>query len=97
MTPPTAARRRALRTLVEDEIATSQRELVEMLAARGFVVTQATVSRDLEELGAVPLLERRPELGRAPLGAHEPALVRVVPVNKRIDASAEIMCTARDA
>ena len=31
------------------------------------------------------------------LGAHEPALVRVVPVNKRIDASAEIMCTARDA
>ncbi|MDA8201434.1 MAG: arginine repressor [Chloroflexi bacterium] len=31
----------------------SQEELVEMLAARGFPVTQATVSRDISELGLV--------------------------------------------
>ena len=32
---------------------TSQPQLVELLAAEGFTATQATVSRDLEDLGAV--------------------------------------------
>ena len=39
--------------LLADHHVTSQTQLVELLAAGGVVATQATVSRDLEELGAV--------------------------------------------
>jgi transcriptional regulator of arginine metabolism len=39
--------------LMERHSVTSQAQLVELLAADGVVATQATVSRDLEELGAV--------------------------------------------
>lgn len=39
--------------ILEREAITSQSQLVELLAAEGIVATQATVSRDLEELGAV--------------------------------------------
>jgi transcriptional regulator of arginine metabolism len=39
--------------LLETEAVTSQAHLVELLGADGIVATQATVSRDLEELGAV--------------------------------------------
>jgi transcriptional regulator of arginine metabolism len=43
---------RVARLLAEHEV-TSQPQLVELLAAGGIVATQATVSRDLEDLGAV--------------------------------------------
>jgi transcriptional regulator of arginine metabolism len=39
--------------LLEQQPVTSQPQLVELLAADGVVATQATVSRDLEELGAI--------------------------------------------
>jgi transcriptional regulator of arginine metabolism len=39
--------------ILESNSVTSQSHLVELLAADGVVATQATVSRDLEELGAV--------------------------------------------
>src|SRR6202163_3700218 len=39
--------------LLEHHAVTSQSHLVELLAADGVVATQATVSRDLEELGAI--------------------------------------------
>ena len=39
--------------LLEQHPVTSQSQLVELLAAEGVVATQATVSRDLEELGAI--------------------------------------------
>ena len=39
--------------LLEANAVTSQGQLVELLAGDGVVATQATVSRDLEELGAV--------------------------------------------
>lgn len=39
--------------LLEQHAVTSQGQLVELLAADGVVATQATVSRDLEELGAI--------------------------------------------
>jgi transcriptional regulator of arginine metabolism len=39
--------------LLEANSVNSQLQLVELLAAEGVVATQATVSRDLEELGAV--------------------------------------------
>ena len=39
--------------LLENEVVTSQIQLVDLLAAEGIVATQATVSRDMEEMGAV--------------------------------------------
>jgi transcriptional regulator of arginine metabolism len=44
-------RQRAIRQLVASRPVGSQRELVDALTERGFVVTQATVSRDVTELG----------------------------------------------
>lgn len=44
--------------ILEKEAVTSQAELVRLLAERGVEATQVTVSRDLEELGAVKV--RRP-------------------------------------
>ena len=44
-------RQRAAREIVARESIANQQELADRLAARGFVVTQATVSRDIAELG----------------------------------------------
>jgi transcriptional regulator of arginine metabolism len=46
-------RQRLIRQIVDQEGVTSQHELVSRLAARGVHVTQATVSRDVTELGLV--------------------------------------------
>ena len=43
----------AIADLIRGSALASQEELAELLSARGFAVTQATVSRDLVELGAV--------------------------------------------
>lgn len=48
-----AERQRRIARLLEERDVTSQNELVGLLAAAGQPATQATVSRDLEELGAV--------------------------------------------
>jgi transcriptional regulator of arginine metabolism len=53
MTDSRARRLRALADLVRTGHFVSQEEVTERLAALGFAVTQATVSRDLEQLGAV--------------------------------------------
>ncbi len=39
--------------IIEQNAVSSQAQLVDLLAAEGVVATQATVSRDLEEIGAV--------------------------------------------
>ena len=44
-------RQRAIRQLIASRPIGSQRELVDALTAQGFDVTQATVSRDIAELG----------------------------------------------
>ena len=44
-------RQRAIRQLVSSHPVTSQREVVDALIEQGFEVTQATVSRDITELG----------------------------------------------
>ena len=46
-------RQRAIAVLIRGSALASQDELAERLAELGFVVTQATISRDLVELGAV--------------------------------------------
>ena len=48
-----AQRQRAIRELVATRQIGSQREVVDALSAQGFAVTQATVSRDISELGLV--------------------------------------------
>lgn len=73
----TAARRRLLRTLIDGEIVTSQSELVELLAAHGHAVTQATVSRDLQVIGAVKAEDDRYVLADRPGGGRE-SLARIV-------------------
>lgn len=68
-------RQHLIRGLLRNRAVASQRELVDELAAAGCVVTQATVSRDLREIGLqkgrdhggrvryafVPNLEERPD------------------------------------
>lgn len=46
-------RQQAIARLVEQHAVTNQPQLVELLADEGITATQATVSRDLEDLGAV--------------------------------------------
>ncbi len=48
-----AARQRAIREIVAREPITSQADLAERLGRRGIAATQATVSRDIAELGLV--------------------------------------------
>lgn len=47
------ARQRAVKEIVAREPIASQKELADRLSGRGFTVTQATVSRDIAELGLV--------------------------------------------
>jgi len=53
MTDTRARRLRALADLLRSGSLASQEEATERLADQGFAVTQATVSRDLEQLGAI--------------------------------------------
>ncbi|MEZ5169736.1 MAG: arginine repressor [Acidimicrobiia bacterium] len=46
-------RQHRIARLLEEQAVSSQHQLVELLAADGVEATQATVSRDLEDLGAV--------------------------------------------
>ena len=46
-------RQRAIADLIRSDALASQEELAERLAGLGFAVTQATISRDLDQLGAV--------------------------------------------
>lgn len=46
-------RQRAIADLIRGQVLANQEELAERLAHLGFVVTQATVSRDLEQIGAI--------------------------------------------
>src|SRR3954469_22995662 len=53
--PSRSARQARIRELIEARAVTSQTHLAALLAESGFEVTQATLSRDLDELGAVKM------------------------------------------
>ncbi|HEX8527890.1 arginine repressor [Allosphingosinicella sp.] len=53
MSDARARRQKAIADLIRAESPASQEEVTERLGALGFAVTQATVSRDLDQLGAV--------------------------------------------
>lgn len=57
-------RQAAIRDIVEHEAVRSQEQLRQRLAERGFLVTQATLSRDVKDLGLVK---------RSADGAYQPA------------------------
>ncbi len=54
-------RQHRIARLLAEQAVTSQPQVVELLAADGVVATQATVSRDLEELGAIKVRSARGE------------------------------------
>ena len=58
MNGTSSARRRRVRELVSSQAIGSQAELRRLLAEAGYDVTQATVSRDLDAVGAVKVRER---------------------------------------
>jgi transcriptional regulator of arginine metabolism len=80
-----AARHARITALIRDNGIRSQTELAERLAADGVQVTQATLSRDLEELGAVKVrgtdgsgaVYLIPEEGRGPMRDAEQAPARL--------------------
>jgi transcriptional regulator of arginine metabolism len=81
-----AARHARISSIVRARPVHSQSELARLLAEDGVIVTQATLSRDLEELGAVkvrstdgtPAAYVVPEDGARPLRPAEAAPVRLV-------------------
>lgn len=66
MIAPKAERQRAIRELVARGPVSSQHELADLLRERGFEVTQATVSRDVTELGLVKVARGDRHLYLAP-------------------------------
>lgn len=73
-------RQRALADLLRSGVLASQEELGERLGTFGFATTQATISRDLEQLGAVKI-RRDGRIGYAlphAVAATLPALTTVV-------------------
>jgi transcriptional regulator of arginine metabolism len=80
------ARHARITALIREQEVRSQTELADLLATEGVQVTQATLSRDLEELGAVkvrgtdggPAVYLIPEDGRGPLRPAEQAPARLV-------------------
>lgn len=81
-----AARHARICELIRDQAVHSQTALADLLAAEHIQVTQATLSRDLEELGAVkvrgtdggPAVYVIPEEGTPPLRPAEQAPARLV-------------------
>ena len=72
-------RKHAIAKILESHAVTSQTQLVELLAANGIVATQATVSRDLEEIGA---LKVRVPGGETVYGVPALPVHQVVPVDQ---------------
>jgi transcriptional regulator of arginine metabolism len=75
-----AARHARIVGLIRERSVHSQTELADLLVADGIQVTQATLSRDLEELGAVKVggAYLIPEDGNRPLRQAEQAPARLV-------------------
>ncbi|MEV4759854.1 arginine repressor [Micromonospora sp. NPDC049559] len=103
MTSPVTrtARHARIVELIREKPVRSQTELAELLASDGVQVTQATLSRDLEELGAVkvrggdgPAVYLIPEDGKRPLRDAEQAPARLVRLLRElltgVDASGNI-------
>lgn len=72
-------RQQTIARLIEQQQVSSQPQLVELLSAEGIAATQATVSRDLEDLGAVKV---RVPGGHSVYAVPEFAPERVAPLDQ---------------
>jgi len=70
-----AARHARIVELLSSNVVRSQTELATLLSANGIEITQATLSRDLEDLGAVKL--RTSDGGGAYVVPEDPATIRM--------------------
>lgn len=75
-----SARRAKAISLIESGVVHSQSDLVSLLKKSGFPVTQATASRDLEEIGAVRGRSKNGESIYQIQGSTDDALARVTPM-----------------
>ncbi|MBT8212594.1 MAG: arginine repressor [Acidimicrobiia bacterium] len=94
MNGSTAARRRVLRRLISGSVVTNQADVVDQLAAEGFDVSQATVSRDLDAVGAVKETTRsgsRYRIGPAHTVSHDELSQRLTGFAERIDGSGNLV------
>ena len=99
MTSPVskAARHARIEALIRERSIRSQGELAELLAAEGLTTTQATLSRDLEELGAfkargtdgTAAVYMVPEEGQGPLRSAEQAPERLKRLMRELLTGAE--------
>jgi transcriptional regulator of arginine metabolism len=81
MTSLRRERQRAIRELVARIPVSSQHELADLLRARGFEATQATVSRDIAELGLVKVSRGDRHVYLAP---EDLAPVQAVPTDEQL-------------
>jgi transcriptional regulator of arginine metabolism len=78
-----ALRQRAIRDLIASRSIGSQGQLVEALSEQGFAVTQATVSRDITELGLVKARNAGGQVYVAPASVAAPSATS--PTDERLE------------
>lgn len=88
-------RQRAMADLIRSNAVASQEELAERLSGLGFAVTQATISRDLEQIGAVKVRRAGQPSYSLPDRFHAPAGPQVASVlrdfARSIDTAANLV------
>ena len=83
-TPSVCARRAKAISLIESGVVHSQSDLVVLLKKSGYRVTQATASRDLEEIGAVRARDKNGESIYKISGSTDEALARISPLPSKL-------------
>jgi transcriptional regulator of arginine metabolism len=88
-TKSVSARRAKAISLIESGAVHSQSDLVTLLKKSGYAVTQATASRDLEEIGAVRARSKSGESIYQIPGSTDEALARVSPMPSKLILSVD--------
>ena len=88
-TKSVSARRAKAISLIESGVVHSQSDLVTLLKKSGYPVTQATASRDLEEIGAVRARAKNGESIYQISGSTDEALARVSPMPSKLILSVD--------
>ena len=88
-TKSVSARRAKAISLIESGVVHSQSDLVTLLKKSGYAVTQATASRDLEEIGAVRARTKTGESIYQISGSTDDALARVSPMPAKLILSVD--------
>lgn len=84
-----SARRAKAISLIQSGVVSSQSDLVKLLKKAGYAVTQATASRDLEEIGAVKARDKNGETVYQIHESADDAIVRSTPVPSKLILSVD--------